>query len=72
MHTATYILSAEDYDEDEEEEGEEEENTDEDEELGNITPEDLKALAAYGRKYGLPDADEDEHDDEVLHLALQS
>ncbi len=29
----------------------------EDEELGNVSAEDLRALAAYGRKHGLPDFD---------------
>ena len=59
-------LCAEDHDEDEEDEGEdvEEEDTDEDEELGNISAADLRALAAYGRKHGLPDAMDDE--DEVI------
>lgn len=55
---ATCALPAEDHDE-EEDEGEEE-DTDEDEELGNISAEDLQALAAYGRKHGMPLHSDDE------------
>ena len=60
-------MSADDYDEDEEDEDEDEDEEDdeEDEELGNITAADLRALAAYGRKHGLPAVDDNE-DDEVI------
>ena len=60
------IVCAEDFgqDEEDEDEGEDEEDTDEDEELGNISAADLRALAAYGRKHGLPAAMDDE--DEVI------
>ncbi len=59
-------MRAEDYNEDEEDE--DEEDDEEDEELGHISAEDLRALAAYGRKHGLPDADDDE--DEVISRAF--
>ncbi len=61
---ATYSLRADEYDEDEEDE--DEEDDEEDEELGNISAEDLRALAAYGRKHGLPAVDEDDEDDDVI------
>jgi len=60
---------AEDEESDEDEE-DEEEDTDEDEEMANISPADLRALAAYSRKHGMPMGDED--DDEVTCCFISS
>ena len=61
---------AEDEESDEDEE-DEEEDTDEDEEMPNISPADLRALAAYSRKHGMPMGD-DEDDDEVICCFISS
>ena len=57
--------------EDDEDEDEEMDSEEDDEELGKISGEDLRALAAYGRKHGLPDLgniEEVETSDEVQFL----
>lgn len=63
------IADDEDFDEeDDEDEDEEMDSEEDDEELGKISGEDLRALAAYGRKHGLPDLgsiEEVETSDEV-------
>ena len=54
--------------EDDEEEDEDMDSEEDDEELGKISAEDLRALAAYGRKHGLPNLgniEEVETSDEV-------
>ena len=63
------IADDEDFDEeDDEDEDEEMDSEEDDEELGKISAKDLRALAAYGRKHGLPNLgnnEEVETSDEV-------